>query len=403
MIEKCPLCTAPLEEGVKKCPNCGSDLSFLYDEESDESVDNIIEDILKDEETVEDEIDDIEDVVYECPVCNNIIPADAKICPNCSTIFEDEDIEEETDEKEVKEKEVEKVEETEVAVEIPIEPDVDEKEDPIEEEIVEKETVVEAEKSSKKMKEEDYKNQISYMIGILKVDLTYARRYKIEIDGIREVINGTKEKSMKGNFKAAIKQLENGKSLVEKILQDFAMKRLEPFKTIAENDVALKKTYDKALGYINKTQIDDFEEILKKLQKDSEKSTEKLDHLKNKFREIVQTIKKGEEMGVDMEEPNIWITKGKKFLKNGDVDNLELAINKAIGKLDDNLGFVVKEVLKETKEYITTIMDSKKTKPLIVKIRELKIYIKEDDIFTTLAILNEIVELRKKLEEEKSD
>ena len=70
--------------------------------------------------------------------------------------------------------------------------------------------------------------------------------------------------------------------------------------------------------------------------------------------------------------------------------------------MEDNLGVVVKEVLKETKEYLTVVMDSKKTKPLIVKIRELKIYLKEEDIFTTLTILNEIVELRKELEKEES-
>jgi predicted nucleic acid-binding Zn ribbon protein len=143
--KKCPVCGEEIPEDATMCPNCGADLELLEMEEdlddedlvplesfldsigdaedvdpeklleemrnliqipvsTSESVDENKEQVEREEnvsnhpeeneETVEDEVpaegeedEDGEEVVYLCPVCEQPVAPDDKVCPHCGAIF----------------------------------------------------------------------------------------------------------------------------------------------------------------------------------------------------------------------------------------------------------------------------------------------------------------------------
>ncbi len=131
----CPVCDSEIPEESKTCPVCGVEVS-LFDseldvtEESDDKVEEIIDEDITDEDIMDEDIDEeelfnkIKDLgskdeydaevveeedllIFECPICDEYVSEDALKCPNCGAIFEDGDEEEE---------EVPEVEEEDISV-----------------------------------------------------------------------------------------------------------------------------------------------------------------------------------------------------------------------------------------------------------------------------------------------
>ncbi|MFW6142116.1 MAG: hypothetical protein ACOC53_06115, partial [Candidatus Saliniplasma sp.] len=131
---ECPVCESKIPSDSEKCPECGVDLSLfdvevseasieseedieeimgkLVDDEDDlellkeikglngEDLDGIesmedVEDIIEDE-AEEDEAEEEEEVLmFACPICDAEVSEDAKECPQCGAIFEEDEDEDE--------------------------------------------------------------------------------------------------------------------------------------------------------------------------------------------------------------------------------------------------------------------------------------------------------------------
>ncbi|MFO7992400.1 MAG: hypothetical protein R6U61_08960 [Thermoplasmata archaeon] len=114
MAEKlvCPICGTKIDEETGKCPNCGltksiiemeSSMEDLVDNEVEEVVNGFEKDLLdmgEDElydvmkqfglnSNVEEENgeEDVEIVVFECPICGSEVDENDVECPTCGAIF----------------------------------------------------------------------------------------------------------------------------------------------------------------------------------------------------------------------------------------------------------------------------------------------------------------------------
>lgn len=128
----CPVCDAPLEPGVQRCPECNTDLS-LFDlggeipelaqgpSASGQSIDDILNAILSGKDVSSDFFEDIKTIAkegeppeddilaelpekvseevpkaaadeFECPNCGTRVSASASVCPGCGVHFAEEAI-----------------------------------------------------------------------------------------------------------------------------------------------------------------------------------------------------------------------------------------------------------------------------------------------------------------------
>ncbi len=108
----CPECDNQIEDQKKECPECGAvikhevkkaletldmidDNTFeIKDGDSNRLIDNIKElgslEKEVEKQSFEDENEEeIEVVIYECPVCESEVSEDDKECPQCGAIFEE--------------------------------------------------------------------------------------------------------------------------------------------------------------------------------------------------------------------------------------------------------------------------------------------------------------------------
>ena len=244
----CPVCDAPIEDNVKKCNSCGTDLS-LFDLDKDiptieleegKTLENLLGSIEegKVEEIVEEiktigkskdpeksieareeeakficpscnaevspdatscpkcgaEFGEVTIEQFECPLCSALVDASATVCPKCGAEFED-DVEELGEEGLVEEK-TEEV--------LMIEGEITK---PLEKEEIKEE-----------MDEGGLYKQLPVVVGEIKPLLLIAKNSGIRISRSKELIDNAISAGRKKNIKKAIRLVKEGKKEVEKSL-----------------------------------------------------------------------------------------------------------------------------------------------------------------------------------------
>ncbi|MFW5946549.1 MAG: double zinc ribbon domain-containing protein, partial [Candidatus Natronoplasma sp.] len=95
----CPTCDAIIPIDADRCPECGEELEPPEEELIEEEIETetALDDLEKALEEVEDET---EAVVFVCPICDAELEEDVDECPECGTVFveEEEELEEVEDE-----------------------------------------------------------------------------------------------------------------------------------------------------------------------------------------------------------------------------------------------------------------------------------------------------------------
>ncbi len=82
----CPVCDSEISVESEKCPICGIEIELFRVDESEDTSEG---------PSVEDEDISSDVIVFECPLCHVDVAEDAKKCPNCGAIFEDDEEQEE--------------------------------------------------------------------------------------------------------------------------------------------------------------------------------------------------------------------------------------------------------------------------------------------------------------------
>jgi len=90
----CPTCGAIIPIDAENCPECGEELEPPEEELEEEEIETetALDDLEKALEEVEDET---EAVVFVCPICDAELEEDVDECPECGTVFVEEEEEEE--------------------------------------------------------------------------------------------------------------------------------------------------------------------------------------------------------------------------------------------------------------------------------------------------------------------
>jgi ribosomal protein L40E len=250
MSKVCPVCDAPIEDNVKRCNSCGTDLS-LFDLDKDiptieleegKTLENLLGSIEegKVEEIVEEiktigkskdpgksieareeeakficpscnaevspdaiscpkcgaEFGEVAIEQFECPLCSALVDASATVCPKCGAEFENE-VEELGEEGLVEEK-------TEEVL--------------MDEEKITKPLEKEKEEIKEEMDEENLYKQLPVVVGEIKPLLLIAKNSGIRISRSKELIDNAISAGRKKNIKKAIRLVKEGKKEVEKSL-----------------------------------------------------------------------------------------------------------------------------------------------------------------------------------------
>ncbi len=241
----CPVCDAPIENNVKKCNSCGTDLS-LFDLDKDipiieleegKTFENLLGSI--DEGKVEEVVEEIKTIgksgdleklketkdeeakficpscnaevspgatlcpecgaefgevaieQFECPLCSTLVDSSATVCPKCGAEFEDEGVE----------KEVLVEENEEISM--------------IEEKIIKP---LEKEEIKEEMDEGSLYKQLPVVVSEIKPLLLIAKNSGIKISRSKELIDSAISAGRKKNVKMAIRLVKESKKEVEKSL-----------------------------------------------------------------------------------------------------------------------------------------------------------------------------------------
>jgi len=95
----CPSCGALIPSDSENCPECGEELEpseeELGDVEEELEPRSALDELEKELEEVEEET---ESVVFVCPICDAELEEDVDECPECGTVFVEEEAEEESEE-----------------------------------------------------------------------------------------------------------------------------------------------------------------------------------------------------------------------------------------------------------------------------------------------------------------
>ena len=114
---ECPVCDAPIDPGIRRCPECSTDLT-LFDVNRDgvpdldpaaaapgKSIDDILasiegkdvrSDIFEDIKTIGTtvRVEGVEpEAEFQCPTCDAPVTANAQRCPSCGAVFAQETVE----------------------------------------------------------------------------------------------------------------------------------------------------------------------------------------------------------------------------------------------------------------------------------------------------------------------
>ncbi len=376
MIEKCPVCGTPLRSGETTCPVCGTDLSFLY--QTEESVDEVIKDILEapEEEVIEEEI--IEE--YVCPVCGKEVGPDDTVCPHCGAVFEEEEVvvEEEA------EGELTGVAEAEPAV--------------VEEPVV----VMEERKKEVKVppvEERDYRAEMSSLIGDLKKIIKVAKSKGIAVHFLKTAIEEAKSHASRNDFRGAVKVLSEAKREVEEELKKKYMPILERLSIVAKKDPRISTMYRKAYALLDEGRYRELDEVIAAIEAQARKTSGHIKRFLEKYEKIKESLNFASEMGVDISPSMNWLRKAKEFAEDGKYGKAIQALNAAEEEMGASIEKVITPKLKDIKVRLQrAMMLRKNTKPIINKIRELKLAKDEGDYAGVILKLREVETLMEELD-----
>ncbi len=437
-FRKCPVCEKDIPEGKNECPNCGVVLD-LFDVELEEDIPEesmekvmdmvlnekeekqVIQDIknlgLSEEDLPEDIVEDlkqkteeeIEEIyAYECVECGTEVSFDAKECPECGVIFEEESdqdiVLEDLEEDELKSTEFDLDESVEL---IDFEEDIakfTEKINKLESDDIDLKYLKNDIERLEKFKKEGAKEKGEQLIQKLKDDLDVIKELYDHIEESKSYLNILSEKldvadkkdeldevyeGIKlGEYSAALKRIEDFKGEINKILVD------ECSDDWLEN--LIEEKLDKADEYITKSRsnlnITYLEEKM-----DESKSAKKEGDISESIKMAVDTLNSAEKAleisdKIDIAKERLEELKKKDVKIDKHSSKLEKLVDdieggeyeKSVKKIDDILEKLEKELEREKR--IEERAEERRKKDQFKKIQRI------------LPVVNELIDMAKELD-----
>ena len=297
----------------------------------EENIDEIIQEILgekKEEEVSEEEILEAEEI-YECPVCHHTVPSDAKFCPYCFAVF-DENV--------------------------------------------------------------DYKMLIETLIRKLRSLLIDAKNLKIPLKDENLRIQEARKFVIKRDFPSGYSVLQDTYVKLIKEVLDAYNKKLAEFKKISELSDEVKKYYNITEKDLDEWDIESLKKNFEELkQKVSEVSKEVKAYVE-KMEEVEKAIKIAKKFKINTEKAEKIIKNARVIAENKKYKGAMKILDEVFIPLKGDVENAMKNYLKLVKNEVTraTYSGDSKSKDILRTVRELKVYWDEGNIPKVLIKMDEI-------------
>ena len=297
----------------------------------EENIDEIIQEILgekKEGEVSEEEILE-EEEIYECPVCHHTVPSDAKFCPYCFAVF-DENV--------------------------------------------------------------DYKMLIETLIRKLKFLLVEVKNLKIPLKDATRGIQEARKFTLKKDFPSGYSVLQDIYVKLTKNVLDAYSKKLEEFKKISELSDEVKKYYNAIKEDLDEWDIESLKKNFEELRRKVSEISKVVKAYVEKLEEIEKAIKIAKKFKINTEKAEKIIKNARAIAENKKYKGAMKILDETFIPLKGDVENAMKNYLRLVKNEMTraTYSGDSKSKDILRTVRELKVYWDEDNIPKVLIKMDEI-------------
>ncbi len=296
----------------------------------EENIDEIIQEILgeKKEEVSEEEI--LEEVeIYECPICHHTVPSDAKFCPYCFAVF-DENV--------------------------------------------------------------DYKMLIETIIRKLKPLIIEAKDLKIPLGEVNAAIHRARSSALKRDFPSGYSALQDVYvKLIRKIVELYH-KQLETYKKIADLSDEVRESYEKVKSELDEWNIVDFKKNFEELKKKVAEVSKDVKAYVEKLEEIERAIKIAKRFNINTEQAEKILENARVIAESKKYKGAMKILDETFIPIKNDVENAMKNYLRLVKEEVTRAVYSgdSKSKEILRAMRELKVYWDEKNIPKVLFKMDEL-------------
>ena len=297
----------------------------------EENIDEIIEDILKGGEKgeEEEEILPVEEEIYECPTCHHTVPEDAKFCPYCFTVF-DENV--------------------------------------------------------------DYKMLLETIIGRMRFLLQTAIKMGIDVSNIMLNIKKTKEFALSKNYTKGFETLQTTYvSLIEDVIEHLK-NELVKYEALIGLDSEIRDMYSKAGTYLDEWDIESFNPLFEEIKKKASEASKELKGYLEKLESVENALKIAKDFNIDVTKSENIIDTAKDMAENKKYAEAKKLLDDTFTPIKDNIEDAVKKFLVMIKDEVmrSTYSGKSTTKKIIKLVREIKVYLNEGDYVKVLERIDKI-------------
>ena len=300
----------------------------------EENIDEIIQEILgekKEEEVSEEEILE-EEEIYECPVCHHTVPSDAKFCPYCFAVF-DENV--------------------------------------------------------------DYKMLIETLIRKLKSLLLEAKNLNIPLKDANRRIHEARQFALKRDFPSGYSVLQDVYVKLIREVVDAYNKKLEEFKRISELSDDVKKYYEVVKEDLKEWDVESLKKNFKELEQIVSEISKEVKAYVEKLEEIEKAVEIARRFNINTEKAEKIVNNARAVAENKKYKGAMKILDDTFIPIKGEVENAMKNYLRLVKNEVTraTYSGGAKSKDILRTVRELKVYWDEENIPKVLIKMDEIDQL----------
>ncbi len=282
----------------------------------EESIDEIIEEILREseeKESAEEEELVVTEEVYECPVCHHTVPPDAKFCPYCYAVFED---------------------------------DV------------------------------NYRDLTDTLIKKLKMLARYASERNIPLPALKKSVGEAKRRALAKDFQGSFEVLQEAYVNIMNTIIPELKKEIENYTAVIGVDSSLREIYGRAENLLEEWDINGVITHLNELKSRAEKLSKELRLFLEELDRAERAVTIAKNFSINPEKAVEAIDRAKDLADKKQYREARETLKEAFTPLREDIDATVEKLLKIAHEELMrrVTRGGKETKKVLRLVKELKIY-----------------------------
>ncbi len=298
----------------------------------EENIDEIIQEILSEEKKVDEgqteEILEPEEL-YECPVCHHQVSEDAKFCPYCYAVF-DENV--------------------------------------------------------------DYRMLIDTLIKKLKSLIIMANKIKLPLTEVNTHIKEAKKYAAKEDYPSGYSHLQSAYYKLVKDLVDYYKGEMSKYELMIGMNNEIRDLYTKANAYLDEWDMENFAKSYEELKVRSEEISKDLKEYLERLEEVEHAIEIAAKYNIPTDKVANIVDTAKDMADSKKYDGAVKVLSEAFTPVKSEIEAAMTSFLKLVKDEVTrdTFAGKSNAKGIIMAVREMKIYWDENNLVKVLEKMEEI-------------